>query len=98
MANKTRPPRHRLRARRAAAKPVNHAARFEAALGLVELEDFVRADVLPCVLCASPTSSWAARLSHRADGSARLELMHLCRPCREAGGVEKLDVILDSTA
>jgi hypothetical protein len=98
MSNKTRAPRHRLRARRAAAKPVDNVARFEAALGLVELEDFVRADVLPCVLCTSPTSSWAARLSHRADGSARLELMHLCKSCRSVGGVEKLDEILDSTA
>jgi hypothetical protein len=101
---KTKPIRL-FRSRRAARPPVDHGQRFQSALQAVEREDRSKEEVLewmvaeqPCTLCGNSTGSLAIRLTHRVDGSVRMEAMHLCRKCRAAGGVEKLDAILDSEA
>ena len=82
--------------------PADHGQRFRAALQAVEREDRSKEEVLewmvadkPCTLCGNSTGSLAIRLTHRVDGSVRMEAMHLCRSCREEGGVERLDQILD---
>ena len=97
MTNKTRAPRRLFRARRATAKPVNHAERFRAALQTVEVEDFF-ADGGPCYLCSMPTTSLAARLTGYASGTKVVEIVHLCRACRAGDGIARLDVILDQEA
>jgi hypothetical protein len=94
-------PKRLFRARRTAARPepkpvIDHGQRFNKAMKLVEVEDFMADPNEPCCLCNSPTSSLAARLTHQASGIVRTEVMHLCPKCRENGGVEKLDRILDA--
>jgi hypothetical protein len=98
MSSNTRGPRRLLRVRRTkppTRPPFDYAARFDNAIKLVEVEDFMSDPDEPCCLCNSLTSSLAARLTGYASGVKVVEVMHLCPKCREDGGVEKLDRILD---
>lgn len=95
MSNKTRQPRRLFRARRQPPPPVDHGQRFKAALGAVEVEDFIVGPEA-CSLCGELTSGRAVRMQRLADGKVEMVLLYLCGGCQRDDGVAKLDKLLDS--
>jgi hypothetical protein len=94
MSNRTRQPKRIFRARsRRPAPPVDHAARFEAAMRLTEVEDFLTGEQ-ECSLCGAATTWLATRITTFTNGRTRLEALHLCERCQADNGLERLDRIL----
>jgi hypothetical protein len=80
----------------------DYSGLFRKALADVEREDRARAEIADfllkpqeCTLCRQLTHSTATRITGYENGVTRLEIMHLCRTCRESGGVEKLEAALE---
>jgi hypothetical protein len=91
-------PKRLFRARRPtrppARPPVDHGQRFNAAMKLIEVEDFIRGPD-QCSLCGETTPNRALRVETRAEGSVQFVLLSLCPACHADGGIARLDAILD---